>query len=169
MSTRLVAAAAALLAVGPVALASAPADGATRHLPNPRCPVFPANNWWHADISRLPVNARSAQWLSHMSPGTRLHPDFGPAYGAQPVAYGIPITVVGGAHAKVGVTFDYASESDDRLYPLGSDTRIDGGRSSSGDRHAIIVDKETCRLYETFAPVRPAAGGGTPGPGPAGT
>lgn len=158
MRARLIAAAAALLAIGPVALVSAPADGATRYLPHTNCPVFPANNWWHADISALPVNARSAQWLSHMSPGTRLHPDFGPSYGAEPVDYGIPITVVGGAHATVHVSFSYASESDRLRYPLGADTRIEGGRSSGGDRHAIIVNKETCRLYETFATRQASSG-----------
>ncbi len=40
------------------------------------------------------------------------------------------------------VRFDYASESDQVRYPLGADTRIEGGRGSDGDRHAIIVDKD---------------------------
>ena len=113
------------------------------------CPTFPASNWWHADISRLPVHPRSKAWLSHMSTGRKLHPDFGPSYGDGP-DYGIPITVVDGKHAKVRVTFEYASESDKVAYPLGADTRIEGGRSSSGDKHAIIVDRSSCRLYETW-------------------
>ncbi|MGZ4190566.1 MAG: hypothetical protein ACXVQ5_12100, partial [Actinomycetota bacterium] len=33
----------------------------------PSCRVFPSNNVWHADISKLPVNARSAAWLASMS------------------------------------------------------------------------------------------------------
>src|SRR5688500_12854021 len=90
------------------------------------CPTFPAHNWWHADVSMLPVHARSAQWLSHMSADRDLHPDFGPSYGDGP-NYGIPVTVVDGTHAKVKVRFDYASESDKVRYPLGSDTRIEGG------------------------------------------
>jgi hypothetical protein len=49
------------------------------------------------------------------------------------------------------VRFDYAAESDRVRYPFGPDTRIEGGRSSSGDRHAIVVDRSTCRLYETWA------------------
>jgi hypothetical protein len=151
MRTRLVAATAVLLAAGPVMLISLPADGATRSLPHTRCPVFPADSYWHADVSALPVNARSDQWLAHMSPDALLHPDFGPAFGAAPVDYGIPITVVGGTHAKVHVHFSFAGESDRLLYPLGADTKIEGGRSSDGDRHAIVVDRETCRLYETFA------------------
>ena len=48
-----------------------------------------------------------------MSPSRKLHPDFGPSFGAQPAPYGIPITVVTGSHAKVRVQFQYASESDD--------------------------------------------------------
>ncbi len=114
------------------------------------CPTFPADNYWHADISHLPVHPRSRQWLSHMSTSVDLHPDFGPSFGDGP-NYGIPVTVVGGAHQKVKVHFQYASESDHVRYPLGSDTRIEGGRRSDGDRHAIVVDRSTCRLYETFA------------------
>jgi hypothetical protein len=133
-------------------LAATPAlAGTSRNLPGTTCPAFPANDFWHADVSKLPVWPRSAQWLAHMSPTSRLHPDFGPSYGAQPVPYGIPITYVTSSHAKVPVTFDYASESDRIGYPLGSDTKIEGGQMTSGDRHAVIVDKSTCTLYETWA------------------
>jgi hypothetical protein len=140
--------AAALVAVSALA---APALAATsRNLPGTTCPAFPANNVWHADISKLPVHTRSAQWMSHMSPSRTLHPDFGPSYGAQPVPYGIPITYVAGTHAKVSVRFDYASESDRVGYPLGSDTKVEGGQWTSGDRHTVVVDKTYCRVYETW-------------------
>ena len=35
-------------------------------------------------------------------------------------------------------------------YPLGKDTRIEGGRGSDGDKHAIVVDKTRCKLYEIY-------------------
>ena len=126
------------------------ADAATtvRPVPGTACPTFPADNAWHADISRLPVHPRSAQWLSRMSPTRRLHPDFGGA------TYGIPITVVAGTHAKVPVTFEYDDESDPGPYPLGDDTRVEGGQYDSGDRHTVVVDRDTCRLYETWATSR---------------
>ena len=114
------------------------------------CPVFPKDNYWHARIDTLPVHARSSAWIKRMSPRSNLHPDFGPTYGAQRMPYGIPITVVGGGHRKVNVRFTYRSESDRVRYPLGRDTRIEGGWRSHGDRHAIIVDKSNCRLYETW-------------------
>src|SRR4051794_1194457 len=113
------------------------------------CSEFPSDNWWHADVSQLPVHARSRQWLSHMSTDVDLHPDFGPSFGDGP-NYGIPITVVSSSHPKVRVRFDYASESDRVRYPLGADTRVEGGRGSSGDKHTIVVDKGACRLYETW-------------------
>ena len=122
----------------------------SRPIPGTACPNFPANSWWHADISKMPVHPRSALWMARMSPTAKLHPDFGPSFGELTVPYGIPITVVGGAHPKVKVRFDYASESDPGPYPLGNDTKVEGGQWTSGDRHTIIVDRDTCRLYETY-------------------
>jgi hypothetical protein len=120
------------------------------NLPGTRCPAFPADNYWHADISRLPVHVRSAQWLSHMQGSTRrLHADFGPSFGAQPVPYGIPVTIVNGI-TRVPVSFDYADESDKVRYPLGASTLIEGGSTAGGDRHAIVVDAATCQLFETW-------------------
>jgi hypothetical protein len=113
------------------------------------CRVFPASNFWNTDIRSLPVDARSATWLSHMSTQRNLHPDFGPSYGDGP-DYGIPITVVGRRHHRVKVRFDYSDESDHVRYPFGRDTKIEGGRHSSGDRHAIVIRTYRCRLYETW-------------------
>ena len=74
--------------VGPVgpAAASTPLPAA------PNCPIFPADNVWNTDISKLPVDIHSGEWLASMDAGsTDLHPDFGPSFGAQPVPYGIPV------------------------------------------------------------------------------
>ncbi|HUR13777.1 MAG TPA: hypothetical protein VM097_04710 [Mycobacteriales bacterium] len=141
----------ALSAVAACLLASPALAATSKPLPGTSCPAFPANNVWHADVSKLPVHSRSAQWISHMSPTRTLHPDFGPSYGDQPVPYGIPITYVYGSHAKVSVRFDYASESDRVGYPLGSDTKVEGGQWTSGDRHTVVVDRSYCRVYETWA------------------
>ena len=121
----------------------------TRPVAGTACRAFPDDNYWHADIRDLPVHPRNRQWLSHMSTDRDLHPDFGPSYGAGP-DYGIPVTVVGHAHRRVRVRFDYAAESDRVRYPFGRDTRIEGGRNSAGDKHAIVVDRGACRLYETW-------------------
>ncbi len=124
--------------------AIAPEHGSPAPLAGSSCEVFPADNYWHADIRDLPPHAQSDRWLAHMSSGSNLHPDFGSRYG-------IPITVVGDGHRQVRVRFRYSDESDPVRYPLGKDTRVEGGRSSTGDRHAVVVDRKTCRLYETYA------------------
>jgi hypothetical protein len=148
----------AVALVAPLNLARAqsePSSGAAHTAAGPvpvagtSCPVFPADNYWNTDVSGLPVDARSATWLSHMSSDRDLHPDFGPSFGDGP-NYGIPITVVGRHHHKVRVRFDYADESDHVRYPFGKDTKIEGGRGSDGDKHAIVVRKGACRLYETW-------------------
>ena len=149
------ASAVSLLAAGALAASLTPGPAAARetvtgHVAGTTCSVFPADSYWHADVHRLPVHPRSRQWLAHMSTSRDLHPDFGPSYGTGP-DYGIPVTVVGAAHPRIAVAFDYAAESDRVRYPFGSDTRIEGGRASDGDRHAVVVDRSTCRLYETWS------------------
>ena len=144
-----------LLILSALIIAALPAAAQTSaNIPGTSCPNFPADSWWHADVSGLPVHPRSRAWLANMSSGRNLHPDFGPSFGEQPVPYGIPITVVGAAHPKVPVKFEYASESDRVEYPLGNDTKVEGGQYRSGDRHTVIIDRSTCRLYETWATSR---------------
>jgi hypothetical protein len=168
MSRRRVLAATTVLALVGVAPASAAVTSRTAagrtHLAGTHCDVFGADNVWNTPITTLPVNSHSAQWVTHIGRGVDLHPDFGPSFGAQPVPYGIPITVVSGHHKRVKVHFEFASESDHVRYPLGSDTLIEGGRQASGDRHAIVVDRSTCRDYETWL-TRHTAHGWTAGSG----
>jgi len=121
-------------------LLSSPAPAA--QVPGTACDVFPANNVWHLDVSKLPAHPRSDTWKKAMHAATTdLHPDFGPP------SYGIPFDVVAAGHADVDIDFTYASESDQGPYPFGPDIRIEGG----SDRHAIMVDSSTCTLYELYA------------------
>ena len=125
--------------------------------------MFPADNVWNTNISKLPADPHSAAWLRSMdSASTYLHPDFGPDPGGYP--YGIPFTVVTSKHPTVAVAFQYASESYRGRYPFGSDTPIEGGKNAGGDRHAIMVNSSTCTLYELwdarYAAGRPTAGSG---------
>ncbi len=128
------------------------------------CPMFPSDNVWNTPVTNLPVNPHSAQWLASMNSGsTNLHPDFGPS-GDPTNPYGMPYTVVPSGHALVNVSFQYASESDPGPYPFGPDTPIEGGQSSTGDRHALMVDPTTCTLYELYD-AHYSAGGSTAGSG----
>jgi hypothetical protein len=51
----------------------------------------------------------------------------------------------------VPVSFEYGDESDPGPYPIPPNAPIEGGASSSGDRHVLIVDDSTCKLYELYA------------------
>jgi hypothetical protein len=157
-------AAAGTAAAGTAAAGRAPVAGTT--VPGaPGCPMFPADNVWNTDISKLPVNSRSAAWMRSMdSAHTFLHPDFGPDPGGYP--FGIPFNIVTNGHRLVRIRFADPGQSDRRRYPFGPDTRIEGGKSAGAnqDRHAIMVNSGTCTLYELFAArfsaTRPRAGSG---------
>ncbi len=110
------------------------------------CAVFPPDNPWNRDISNDPVDPNSANYIAHMNGDSKfLHADFG-----SNLTYGIPYVVVPGTQPKVPMTFDYADESDPGPYPIPPDAPIEGGASSTGDRHILVVDKDNCLLYETF-------------------
>ena len=114
------------------------------------CPLFPANNIWNQDISSLPVHPNSANFISSIGLTGHLHADFGSGlYNGAPI--GIPYTIVPGSQPYVPVSFDYAGESDPGPYPIPSNVSIEGGPQSNGDRHVIVVNSGTCKLYEMYA------------------
>ena len=133
-------------------------------LPGTRCPAFPADNVWNTPVTGLPVDRHSAAWLANMSAGsTFLHPGYGPGGGDSP--YGIPWQIAPAHTQFVHLRFLYASESDRGPYPFSARTPIEGGTSSTGDRHALMVDPATCVLYELYdAHYRPG-GASTAGSG----
>jgi hypothetical protein len=127
------------------------------------CPVFPSDNIWNADISSLPVDARSASYIASIGGSGHLHPDFGSGlYNGGPI--GIPYIVAPSSQAGAPVNFDYASESDPGPYPIPPNAPIEGGAQSSGDRHVLVVQSGTCKLYEMFT-AYPQGGGWRAGSG----
>ena len=122
------------------------------------CPVFPASSPWNQRVDKLPAAPDSDRIVAAIGAGDHVHADFGSGlWDGGPI--GIPITVVGKAQARSRVSFEYASESDKGPYPIPRNVAIEGGRNADGDRHALIVDRDSCRLYELFA-LYPTAGGG---------
>jgi hypothetical protein len=123
-----------------------------------RCHVFPKSNQWNLPVDKLPLAGNSGAIVRSIGIDRPVHADFGSGnYNGGPI--GIPyITVSGRAH-KTRVSFDYSDESDKGPYPIPKNVPIEGGRNASGDRHAIIVDRSRCRLYELYA-LQPTSGGG---------
>ena len=127
-----------------------PALVAARPLPGARkCKVFPRNNAWNQRVDKLPVARNSGTLIASIGLNRPVHPDFGTVYNGAP--NGIPYKVVSKHARRVSVSFDYASESDKRRYPLPRHVPIEGGPHSTGDRHVIVVDRSSCRDYELFA------------------
>lgn len=139
----LIAVAVLVIPAAPSAFASAP--------PAPDCPMLPADNALNTPIDAMPIHARSDAWKASMnSSGSLLHPDFGPSFGDISIPYGMPYEVVGASRPKIPISFYYGGESDPGPYPLGPTTPIEGGFESGGDRHGLMVDRDTCTLYETY-------------------
>jgi hypothetical protein len=59
--------------------------------------------------------------------------------------------VVAPGQPKVQVTFEYDDESDPGPYPVPPNPPIEGGPSSAGDRHILMVEPAECRLYELYS------------------
>jgi hypothetical protein len=114
----------------------------------PACSILPANNPWNTDVSAYPTATNSDTYVNNIGRWEQLHPDFGTVWNGAPI--GIPYVIVGGSQPKVPVSFDYADESDPGPYPIPPTAPIEGGPSSGGDRHVLVIDDDDCVLYETF-------------------
>jgi hypothetical protein len=113
------------------------------------CPIFPADNPWNLDVSRLAVRSDSDTLIDAIGRDDPVHPDFGTEWEGAPI--GIPFSVVHGDTAPVPIEFTaYGDESDPGPYPIPLDAPIEGGPDSDGDRHAIAIDTASCTLYELY-------------------
>ncbi len=131
------------------ALAKAPASTSPHE---GACPVFPASNPLNQDISHAPVDPNSAKYIASIGAGLHLHADFG-----TPPSYGIPYVVVGPRQHKVPVHFEYAEESDPGPYPIPPNAPVEGA-GEEGDRHVLVLQEGTCKLYELYAASRDGSG-----------
>jgi hypothetical protein len=137
-------------AVGAAALAGTSVAPARPVAGASRCPIFPRDNALNQRVDGLPVAAGSAATIAAIGAGEPLHADFGSGtYDGRPI--GIPYDVVGRRTPRSRVSFDYAAESDRVGYPIPRGVHIEGGAGAGGDRHAILVDRDACRLYELYA------------------
>ena len=119
------------------------------------CPVFPASNAWNQEIASTPLHPRSAQIISHIQTigSDFLHPDFG-----ENPLYGIPFVVVPATQPLVPITYGlYGDESDPGPFPIPLDAPVEGG-GGGGDSHVLVLQQQTCQLYELFAARRSASG-----------
>jgi hypothetical protein len=130
----------------------------------PDCRLTPMNSYWRADVRGLPVHSRSTSYINNIGPTRTLKADFGSGlWDGGPI--GIPYVVVPGSQPPVPISFEYWDESDPGPYPIPPNPPIEGGPASDGDRHVIVVDKDHCVYYETFATYPDGEGGWEAGSG----
>jgi hypothetical protein len=145
-----------VLASAPGARPSAPGAPAARsrvgvprgsHVVPPArsCPIFPRDNPINQEIAHAPVDPRSAQYIASIGASLHLHADFG----ANP-AYGIPYVVVPAHQPEVPIAFTaYGAESNPGPYPIPLDAPVEGA-GEAGDRHVLVLQEGTCKLYELY-------------------
>ena len=113
------------------------------------CPVLPADNIWNTPVDTLPVLANSATMVNTIGASRGFHADFGAGmWDGGPI--GIPFVTVPGTQPKYPASFLYDDESDPGPYAVPLNAPIEGGPNATGDRHAIAIDTDNCRLYELY-------------------
>jgi hypothetical protein len=133
-----------------VAIAVLPGLTHAHALSGTKCQVLPRDNPWNQRVDRLPVAAGSERLIAAIGLASPVHPDFGAGlYNGAPI--GIPYALVSRHTHRVPVRLTYAGESDGHRYPLPPHVPIEGGSHSSGDRHVIVVDRNSCVDYELYA------------------
>lgn len=116
---------------------------------------FPANNAWNTDISRAPVDPNSGNLIASIGISAGLHPDFGSGTENGGII-GIPYVVVANSQPDEPIVFtEDGSQSDPGPYPVPANAPIEGqtnnGSPNTGDRHVLVIDRGTNRLFEMFA------------------
>jgi hypothetical protein len=107
---------------------------------------FTSDSLWNTDISSAPVDPNSNTIISNWVGSVNVHPDWG-----NDPTYGIPYVVVNGSQALVNVNLgSYGGESDPGPMPVPPTAPVEGGSSSTGDRHVLVLDNGNCFLYELY-------------------
>ena len=138
---------AVLGALALAALVGAPASATTRPgtFRSTCSTIFPTTNVWNRRVDSLPVRSNSSTLIRSIGSTTGVHPDFGTFAG-----YGIPINIVTKTTPRSSVDFWWPDESDAGPYPIPASPKIEGN-GAGGDRHLLMLDRTTCRLFELYA------------------
>jgi hypothetical protein len=128
------------------------------------CQVFPSDNIWNYNISNLPVNTNSVNYIASMGASGQLHADFGATVSGYPPP-GIGYAVVNSTQPEVPVQFYYSQESNPGPYPIPANAPIEGGPNGQYDRHVIVLNNSTCQLYELWDAFPQSNGSWTAGSG----
>ena len=128
--------------------ARAPSSRSRPPSTSPTAPSLATEAAWNQNISKAPRAANSAKVIAYIDShgGSAIHPDFG-----SPREYGFPYAVVGAGAKQLPIHYTaYGSESSPGPFPVPPSAPVEGGAHAEGDRHVLVVDKSTCKLFELY-------------------
>jgi hypothetical protein len=97
---------------------------------------FPSTDPWRQNIANSSVDPNSAALIASIG-SVYLFPNF--------MDGGIPYDVVSGSPFVAVNYYAYGDQSDPGPMPIPADTPLEGG-----DRHALVLDRDNCWLYELY-------------------
>jgi hypothetical protein len=127
---------------------------------------FPLSAGWHKDISGDSVDPKSSTYIENLRRGAdrrfRSIYSSGQTDAWGTLREGVPYHVVGAGQPRRPVLYSpdgYPSESDPGPFPIPATPLIQGtinaggtvDYSIQGDRHVVVIDKDSCLLYELYS------------------
>jgi hypothetical protein len=113
------------------------------------CTAFSPASPWNTDISAAAVDPLSDRYIASIGLDAPLVANFGTDRST-----GIPYVVVPSDQPLVPIAFVKDTESDPGPYPIPDDMVIE----ANADAHALIIEKDTCLLYEIYQLANDATG-----------
>ena len=113
------------------------------------CPVLPANNIWNTPVDTLPVLANSASMVTTIGAARDSMPTSARASGtaARSAFRSSPCRE---RRRSIRRRSSMRTKATPGPYAVPLNAPIEGGSSSTGDRHAIALDTDNCILYELY-------------------
>ncbi len=110
---------------------------------------FQTTSAWTQNIANAPVDGNSGNLVGFIG-NAHLHPDFASGTDNGTIV-GIPFTVVSGASPTTVNYTDYGDQSDPGPMPIPTSVEVEGyPNPGDGDRHALVLDRDNCWLYELY-------------------
>ncbi|WP_051471392.1 hypothetical protein [Patulibacter minatonensis] len=106
------------------------------------CRILPADSPWNTRVDKRPVDPMSSAYIASAGSWRNLSWSYGTSAGS---AYALPVNVAGPTQPAVDVP-QTMFHTDPGPYPIPSDVRVQPG----SDRHVVIVQRGTCRLFELY-------------------
>ena len=119
------------------------------------CPIFPAEDWYNRDVSHAPIAPGSAMQIAITNAAAR-EQHFVYSIGIERINLATSATPTYAVTVPAGAPRGYyhAEHFRNRRFPWQDGFYIEGGSRAGGaggdDNHALVVDTDACRLYETY-------------------